>query len=271
MTDPTATAMPTSTTLHRRTWTAGSHDIVICLHGLESHADWFDDFAAAINKRGLDVLAYDRGGFGRSAGLPGDARSVAALMAELQTICHDLGRYRRKHLVGLSWGGVLAVTAAGELAGQFSSVSLISPALFYKRRLSPVRFLLAIASYVSGGLFTVPLPIKADDFTANHAHIAYIERDPFRTRAVTGRFLWLTLLLQRRARRWLQVSQKLPPVQIFLAGIEPLVDNAAIKQLINGTNITLKEWPQCRHSLVFEAPDDIAAAVADLVLAAGQA
>jgi alpha-beta hydrolase superfamily lysophospholipase len=259
-----------ATSPHRRVWSTpnrDARDVVLCLHGIESHSDWFEELASSLTTRGIDVVAFDRAGFGRSTGKAGDAESETALFAAIDAQCTTLKeRYDRIHAVGLSWGGLLTAAALLDRPTRFATATLIAPALVTRRKLSPWALLMAFFSFVSNGLLKVALPIRPEDFTARADRVRYIEGDPHRTRAVTGRFLWLTLLLQLRVRRTWRTSA-LPPTLVCLAGVEPLIDNEAVRRLTQGA--TVVDWPGRHHSLVFEAPDELAAAIGELIARGG--
>ncbi|MFF1910291.1 alpha/beta fold hydrolase [Streptomyces sp. NPDC058239] len=107
MTAP-ATAAPADGTVH--TVEAGDPDapLLLCLHGIGSSSAAFAPQLAALSDR-VRVVAWDAPGYAASAdpdrapGLDGYADTAAALIRE---------RGGRAHVLGVSWGGVIALRLA---------------------------------------------------------------------------------------------------------------------------------------------------------------
>ena len=90
---------------------------LVYLHGIESHAAWFDEPAELLCMRGYDVYCLDRRGSGvnreNRGHESGHTDSYETLLADIHTFIKPLrSRYRGLYLVGLSWGGKLAMSHA---------------------------------------------------------------------------------------------------------------------------------------------------------------
>lgn len=234
------------------------------LHGMESHAEWFDVIASALASLGFEAFAYDRSGWGKSSGRRGDLASREAALQEFaHVLASTFSPAAKPHLVGLSWGGLFAVHAARRYAAQLGSLTLISPALVPARRLGIWR----IFGVLFGG---VPLPIEVGDFTSDAAALRFIANDPARVTQVSGRFLLTT-------RKWLKTLPAalsgLPrelPKSLALAGRDALIDVEATRRLAVNSGFSVQEYPEKNHSLIFDAPEVLAAQLAGLATKGGK-
>jgi alpha-beta hydrolase superfamily lysophospholipase len=254
-----------------RYWPAPKLDapLILCLHGVESHGDWFEELAAHLHGYGYAVLAWDRPGFGRSRDskdvFNGDLPGAATLLAQFDALERELIRRELGlggnawHLCGLSWGGLAALFLASRRRAKIASLSLLAPGLAPRLAIS-WRQKLAIACARPGtrrAARPFPLPITAAMFTARLERQRFIEADPFRTRVVTRGFCAVTLTLLRAVRR-LRPAQ-LPPTAAWLAETDEIIANARVKARLNRLGAAVATVPQTRHSLVFEAPQAVAA------------
>ncbi len=235
-------------------------DRVLLLHGAESHAMWFDEVGSALAERGITAIAYDRTGWGQSAGRRGALASSKDALAELAEVAHKLGAPdRRLHLAGLSWGGLLAAAAVNRFGRLFASVTLIAPAVFRLRSPKAGELLRAAAGFCP----SVSLPITPEDFTAKPERLAFVRQDQLRVEAVNLGFCLATVRLEGLARRRALLDADAPPMQVLLAERDALIDTAATERWARARAATVHTLPGTMHSLVLEDP----AAVARLLAA----
>jgi alpha-beta hydrolase superfamily lysophospholipase len=267
---------------HRREWRASAgvaaREAVLMLHGMESHSGWFEATAQALGARGLDAHAYDRTGFGRSPGARGACAGPEAVVAELaEEAARIAPRYERLHLVGLSWGGLVAAYAMRRLSGTFASATLLVPTIYTVRRLGPRALVAAAWGAATGRRVQVALPLAPEDFTDDATAQARIRDDAACTRAVDWSFLRTTLALQGevRTRAWLEpgrIARALGdvataprlPLQVLVAQNDALLDNWRLAMLAARFGAPAASVLNAAHSLVLEAPDEVAARVAAL-------
>lgn len=238
-------------------------EAALCLHGVESHSGWFEELARHLNQRRIACVAYDRTGWGRSGGRRGH---LASYRQALQEVVEQAGRlrqrYARVHLVGLSWGGLLAAYAFLRRWPLFDTVTLLAPGI--KPRVDlPVWTRAAVFGDLIGGQGEreISLPIRTEDFTRDRKRTEWIKRDPHRTTRVTTAFCLETLKMRRFVEEALEGmgKRRLPPIQILLAAEDKIIDNRATADLFSGFPAeTVKTIPQTIHSLVFEAPERVA-------------
>lgn len=248
---------------------AAAQDGVLLLHGSESHAEWFDEVAAALAAQGLSTLAFDRSGWGRSGGPRGVLSSLATALAEVDAARRRLATtHRRVHLVGLSWGGLLAVGAREANLDAWSSVTLISPALFPRRRPRPrVVWDIVKALIVGRAERLSPLPIAPEDFAFAPPLVERVRADALRTLTASAGFWAATVILLGRARRTFHRCPT-PPTQVLLAEHDPLIDTDRTRQLAESRGAAVSTFAGTRHSLVLEDPVRVATLIAALVGAA---
>jgi pimeloyl-ACP methyl ester carboxylesterase len=110
---------------------------VVCLHGLGSNkASFFESVAALAGDH--TVHAIDLPGFG-SSDKPARGRYNAPWFASAVIDYLDAHGIERAHLIGNSMGGRVALEVGFDAPGRVSSLSLLCPALAFRRRqLAPV-------------------------------------------------------------------------------------------------------------------------------------
>lgn len=247
-----------------RRWSSGSPSRVgfLLVHGMESHSEWFGEVATTLARSGASVLAYDRAGSGKSP--PASARFTAEAATRDLRFAADLLRADATeiHLVGMSWGGLLALHAAADQEiGMLASVTLLAPSLFTKN-LSLVFKLQVASGILIGKPSVLALPIAPEDFTSRAAKLEYVRRDPLRAKQATPAFLWATRGMQQRLKAL--TPERMPKnAAMFLAENDALIDNEKTVALAERLGLTVRRFPRTKHSLVLEDPSAVAAALLD--------
>ena len=249
-----------ATGLYERVWLAKDpRAIVVTLHGIQSHSGWYLDSAEHLARAGISVLAPDRRGSGMNRQARGDTPNPRVLIEDVRRTVLRARRLcpgRPVHLMGISWGGKLAVTFALRYRHLLRSVILVAPGLYPQVDLSPADKLAVLfwRFWDPGRPFPIPLG-DAHLFTANPERIRYITSDPLALHQATACFLlasrWLDLALGGRAR-----SLHLP-VLLFLAGRDKIVDNVKLRRFFEAVADVQKRlvlYPDAYHTLEFE-PD----------------
>ncbi|HSA29439.1 MAG TPA: alpha/beta fold hydrolase, partial [Phycisphaerae bacterium] len=121
---------------HARLWhPRETRGAVLYLHGIQSHGLWFETSAQRLAEAGYAVLLPDRRGSGRNEIERGHTPSAWRLLrdaAEGMDELHIRTRLSRFHVVGVSWGGKLALALYRYLPARVTSLALIAPGLFPK-------------------------------------------------------------------------------------------------------------------------------------------
>jgi pimeloyl-ACP methyl ester carboxylesterase len=129
---------------------------VICLHGVGGNKTSFFETVAALAPE-YRVHAIDLPGFGSSS-KPGLAPFDAAYFARSVVRFMDEMAIERAHLIGNSMGGRVAIEAALSKPDRVTSLSLLAPALAFRRR----RELVPLVKLLRPELAAIPHPMLAD-------------------------------------------------------------------------------------------------------------
>lgn len=238
-----------------RHWpSAKGNDVALLVHGVESHSGWFVPVGERLATLGLAALAFDRQGWGQSAGKRGHLANVTHALAELEATRAWLARkYARVHLVGLSWGGLLAAVARDVSKPPFASVTLLVPALYPKKR----PHLGSLIAGLLGANRPIPLTIGVEDFARDPEIQRFIREDTLRMTAVSPAFIKTTFSLLRTTRRQFRRDSR-TPTSMLLAQNDPLMDTPRTEAFAQDHVVTVHVLPDTVHSLVLEVPDLVA-------------
>lgn len=238
-----------------RYWKGDSRQVLIYLHGIQSHSEWLIHAGEELSKRGITVYAPDRRGSGRSGFPAGDIRRYHDFLEDLREFIRFVKKHepgKQIHLAGLCWGARLCVPVGTEKEMDIRSLILLSPGLYPKVDFSP-------AGKIKIGLLRLiaprhlfALPLEDSYFTGNPEYLDFINHDKHALRKVTARFLTETLKLNKLARRFL--FQLKIPVLVLLAGKDRIVDTAKTKEVFSRLPVQkeIKEYPKSCHTLEFE-------------------
>jgi alpha-beta hydrolase superfamily lysophospholipase len=220
----------------------GVSTALVYLHGIESHAGWFAIAAGRLLEQGFDVYCLDRRGSGlnrENRGLiSGHVDAYETLLADIDsfiTPLHD--RYDQVFLLGLSWGGKLALAYGLSHPEAVAGLVLITPGLRAEADLSLLNKLKVGLLSPLNPTARVLLPIQPEMFTTTPVYLDYIRNDPLRLTSATVRFFWQSHRLDRYVDR--NVAGNRIPVQLFLAGNDTIVDNDGVLQVLEQTRCHL--------------------------------
>jgi alpha-beta hydrolase superfamily lysophospholipase len=229
------------------------------LHGIQSHAGWYDASCRHLSSQGFDVFFVDRRGSGMNTEDPGFCRGVGQLcddvtwsVEHVRTHCPGLPVF----LVAISWGAKLAAATLKRHPDLVDGLALVTPG--FAAKIGPtLRERLAI-----GGSFLLwprrPIRVPLTDpylFTDNPDWQEFLRQDDRLLRMGTARLLMTSVWLDsdlRSAPRSIHV-----PTAVFLAGQDRIIDNARVRAYIDqfaSTDIHIHEYPSAHHTLEFE-PD----------------
>jgi alpha-beta hydrolase superfamily lysophospholipase len=244
--------------LHYREWPKWNPvGIVVCLHGIRSHSAWYMESCAYLNKKGYRVLFPDRRGSGlnREIGFSGFGYDIWIKDIE-ELIKQKLGRVQNipVHLMGISWGGRLAVVLAEKRGIKVKSLILSAPGLSSLIDFpagKKARILLS-AFFSAEKMFPVPLEDPAL-FTNDPDEQNYIMDDKLSKREAEAGYLLESWKLEKEACRSLKTLSL--PVFLMLAGRDRIVDNDEVKKMFSSCKSSdklLKIYPVAAHTLEFD-------------------
>jgi len=230
---------------------------VLYHHGIQSHCGWYATSAKRLAQAGFAVLQIDRRGSGQNRVDRGHAESADQLIEDSQRagsfLIHRSG-FDRFHLVGVSWGGKLAVVHHVTQPEPVRSLSLVTPGLFPKigvsrGQMAKIGFAML---YEPRTHFDIPLN-DANLFTTSPRWQAFFRSDEPTLRQCTAGFY----LASRRMDKLVLKLKDSPsvPVHLFLAGDERIVDNdktASFVEAMNWSDTRITRYAKARHSVEFE-------------------
>lgn len=230
---------------------------VIYLHGVQSHGGWFVSSCQYLAGQGYQVFAPDRRGSGLNIVGRGDCPSFSALARDVKVFV-DLARAGAPdapvHIVGISWGGKLAVTVALLYPDVLQSIMLVAPGLVQKVDLPAwEKCKVAACRFFSPrALFQIPIE-RPEMFTSNPERIRYICEDKLMLKQATARFMVesvrMGLFIRRRA------GKMAVPVMMMLAETDEIVDNDALVTLFqrfSSAQKMVRVYQGAHHTLEFE-------------------
>jgi alpha-beta hydrolase superfamily lysophospholipase len=249
------------------TWTAGDGYVwryrrydppgspraeVVVLHGIQSHGGWYDRTGHELSVAGYRVSLLDRRGCGLNDRDRADAPSFRRLLDDVAEYLAVLPRPRI--LVGISWGGKIAVGLQRRHAGLTDGLVLIAPGLRPVVRPPLDERLRIVAARWLDPRRRFPIPLNHPElFTANPGRQEFIRVDPLALREASARLLFESArmdLYLRFAARHVTV-----PVLVLLAEHDRIIDNAATRRAIAAfrtTDKTVIEYAKAHHTLEFE-------------------
>ncbi|MCG3196819.1 MAG: lysophospholipase [Candidatus Omnitrophica bacterium] len=248
--------------------------VVLYLHGVQSHSGWYRMSGKMLAERGYTVYAPDRRGTGLNERDRGHLQNYEDLIADLDAFMArihadypDLPVY----LLGVSWGGKLALLYETMRPGQVNGLILSTPGISAKVDLSLWNKLKVF--YYSWRRREVqpeiPIPIdRASLFTDDPKWQNWIEQDPQTLRKATARFYWESRKMDKAVRRGTKKAEA--PVLLLLAGRDEIVNNEKINRFLTRKlpgsetdRYQVIEYPSARHTLEFEK--NLKAVVGDMV------
>lgn len=245
--------------LHAHVWppAAATSARAVFLHGISSHAGWYERGNAHLAAAGIEVHFLNRRGSGVDDRSRGD-------IDQWRTWIDDVADYLRKlhvessktiALCGISWGGKLAAAVARDHPSAVCALGLICPGLYSPFEPGPLTQLLLRAP-LPHRLLNRQIDIPLRDpalFTGTPSWQQYIADDPQTLREITLRFAQEDRRLTCYARE--AAPHLHMPVLLMLAGRDRIIDNARVRDFyarIPGDQNTLLEYPDATHTLEFE-------------------
>jgi alpha-beta hydrolase superfamily lysophospholipase len=244
--------------LHWRSERSPPTAVVVFLHGIASHAGWFAETAAELNRQGVEVYGLDRRGSGRSGGPRGHLDRYERALDDVEQLVRLVASEHPDtpvFLAASSWAAKLAVVYAAQRAAPLSGLLLLGPVLLPRVNLSPWRRVLVVAGHLVRPTARLPIPLTPELYTANPPYLDFIRADPLRLLEATTRFFWETGRLDRRRRR--ATARLRLPVLLLQGDDDKMVDVPATRrwfERLGAEGNTYRAYPGAGHTLDFE-PD----------------
>jgi alpha-beta hydrolase superfamily lysophospholipase len=231
---------------------------LVCVHGIQSHAGWYEHSCTRLSEAGFDVAFLDRRGSGMNDLDRGDAPSFRRLLDDIAEFLQESRRQAEKRpifLAGISWGGKLVVALQRRYSGLVDGLALLCPGFCprVRPRLSQRLGILWARLVRPRRLFPIPLN-DPELFTANPRWQEFLRHDPLRLHQATARLLVESVRLDgylRFCKKHVRV-----PVLLLLAGRDRIIHNDRTHRFVERlatTDRTVIEYPEAHHTLEFEA------------------
>ena len=230
---------------------------VVILHGVQSHQGWYQGLGRRLADAGFESHIPDRRGSGGNTKDRGHTTSprrlvedVGEFLIELDSRLPDIPTA----IVGISWGGKLAILAAGRYPQSVSALALVCPGVQPRVGVSfGERMRIALAYFTNRTKrFAIPLSDPAL-FTSNPEGQAFIRADPLGLRQATAGLLAASTLIDRSVAR--APSKVLQPALLMLASEDRIVNNELTRRYFDrfaSPDRTIIEYPGAHHTLEFE-------------------
>jgi alpha-beta hydrolase superfamily lysophospholipase len=236
---------------------SGPRADVVFIHGIQSHAGWYEGSCTALSRAGFAVSFLDRRGSGMNEQDRGDAPGFRRLLDDLAEFLRDLRKQhppRKTFLAAISWGGKLGAALQRRHPGLVDGLALLCPG-FFSRVGPPLGQRLAILwSRLVAPRRLFPIPLNDPElFTASPRWQRFIRDDPLALRQATARLLVESVRLDGYL-RFVPAHVRVP-VLVMLAEHDRVIDNAPTRRFVERFASAAKEvieYAGAHHTLEFE-------------------
>lgn len=237
---------------------------LIYLHGIESHSGWFDKAALQLNALGYSIYALDRRGSGLNREnrgfIRGHVEHYSVLFDDINSFIDSQSFNTKPVIVGLSWGGKLALSYNMAFPEKIESLILITPGLISLVDVGIFEKINIFWSSYFSSTKQFKLPIEPVMFTTTPYYLDYIKQDPLRNDSASASFLIQSRDLDGYIAD--NIANKAKPTLLFLAGKDQIIDNAEVVQLLQDNaakeqSLTIINYPEQTHSIQFDATEKL--------------
>ena len=234
----------------------------IYFHGIESHSGWFDEAARQLAAKGYPVFSLDRRGSGinreNRGYVSGHVEKGTNLIDDIHRavgLARKSGKVDEIYLIGLSWGGKYIMAYDATYPNEVDGMIQITPGMKPKVDLKPVQKLAVISDAVFAPKRQHRIPIEPTMFTTDPVNLDYIANDPLKLETVSASFLVQSVKMDKLVERL--DDEKHPPLLVFLAGQDRIIDNEATRELVTRDptrSVIVIEYEDQTHSIQLDAP-----------------
>jgi acylglycerol lipase len=229
----------------------------VFLHGISSHAGWYDRGSAHLAAAGVRVHFLDRRGSGVNTADRGDVDQWRTWISDVAIYLKQLrgAALQPVALCGISWGGKLAAAVARIHPELVDALALICPGLYSPFEPGPLKQLVLRAPVPRAiERRHVRIPLRDPElFTDNRDWQRFIVEDANMLRHITWRFAREDRALSRFARG--AAPELTMPLLFMLAGRDRIIDNDRVREFFNrapSQDKSLIRYAKAEHTLEFE-------------------
>ena len=165
---------------------------VVCIHGIQSHGGWYEHSCRRLAEAGFEVFFLDRRGSGLNERDRGDAPGFRRLVKRRGGV---LGSAKKEaalktFMVGISWGGKMAVGVEKRQPGLMDGVALLCPGFYPRVSLSVREKAAVVWARLTRPTRIFPIPLSDPPlFTSTEKWLKFLREDPLTLHQATARFL----------------------------------------------------------------------------------
>jgi alpha-beta hydrolase superfamily lysophospholipase len=242
-------------------WSSGRSPpwaVIVFLHGIASHAGWFGETAADLNRQGVAVYGPDHRGSGRSGGPRGHLERYGRALDDVEEMVRLVSSEHGTtpvFLAASSWAAKLAVVYVARRPASLSGLLLLGPGLLPTVNMSPTRQVLVVVGHLVTPTARLPIPLTPELYTANPPYVDFIREDRLRLLEATTRYFWETARLDRQRRS--ASAQLNLPLLVLQGEDDKMMDVAGTRRWFSRLAVedkTYVAYPGAGHTLDFE-PD----------------
>ncbi len=254
--------LPDGYRAYARLWSANpSRGSILFLHGIQSHAGWYERSAERLRDAGFTVLQPDRRGSGRNQADRGHAESSDQLIDDAFA-CADVLRQRtghpKTHLLGISWGGKLITAMHTVDPARTASLTLITPGLFPVVGVSKPEMFRIGLSMLSAPHRLYDIPLNDPElFTSLPEQQRFLADDPLQLHQATAGFYLASRRMDKTCLKLAAAPQV--PIHLMLAADERIIDNEKTQAFVRGLNwrtSAITTYQNSRHTLELDRDAD---------------
>jgi len=230
---------------------------VVFVHGIQSHAGWYEHSCRRLSEAGFSVSFLDRRGSGQNAQARGDTPSFRRLLDDIADFLRPLRQQSPElpiYLAGISWGGKPVAALQRRHPGLCDGLALLCPGFCPQVRPSRKERLGIVWSRLTAPNCMFPVPLSDPQlFTATPRWQEFIRHDPLSLRQATARFFVESVRLDLYLR--FAVSHVRLPVLLLLAEHDRIIDNSRTRAFVERFPTPEKEvheYAGAHHTLEFE-------------------
>jgi alpha-beta hydrolase superfamily lysophospholipase len=256
------------TPLHGRYWShPDPRGVLLISHGLGEHGGSYRRTAEPlVESLGIDVLAFDYRGSGRSPGRRGVIRNYEDLTLDLDAANRWAAAERPglpRFLLGHSNGGLVAIRSVLERDLGLAGLILSNPSIRVIVRAPAWKLFLAEVLLRLAPRITLATNLVNEHLTSDPAVMAEIAADPLRHGRIGAPLYYGMLDAGRMALD--RASEICLPTLLIIGGSDPIIDPESGRRFfesLGAEDKTLKVYPSMRHEPLNEIGRD--AVIVDL-------
>ncbi len=241
--------------------------VIVYLHGIEGHSQWFEPTAQVLHARGLTIYAQDRRGAGLHTHNRGDIAGLKTFITDVEILLRSVERLHKGQPIFLfanCWSAKAASVIAQKNHSyvdklppvELSGLILTCPAIVTRADFNLfTKLQIAFCTFGSERLQrkTWPVPLTTEMLTDNRLYLDYLNDDPLRLKIATARFFRETFILGLLAQR--AAANLDLPVLVLQASNDQIVDIVKLRNWFEAVAAQDKQWhdyANATHSLDFD-------------------